>query len=161
MDLTAFEHLPDESRVWVYQSNREFDEKELAELEVHLAKFAEDWVSHNRALKASAVLLERRFIVLMVDESQVGASGCSIDKSVHFMKILESEYGLDLFDRMLFSYQNEEVVAVAKRDLFAELYASGKINDETLVFNNLIQTKKELKEKWLIPLKESWHANFV
>jgi hypothetical protein len=37
----------------------------------------------------------------------------------------------------------------------------GFINRDTLVFNNVALTKKELLEKWLVPLKESWLAGKV
>ncbi len=162
MDLSTFNQMPDASRVWIYQSNRIFSKEEATQIQTRLDAFAEDWVSHNRALRAKAQLLESQFIVLMVDETQVGASGCSIDKSVHFMKRLQGELGVDLFDRMLFAYQkNENEIATADRDLFAKLFTEGAINNETLVFNHLVETKKDLNEKWLIPLKESWHANFV
>jgi hypothetical protein len=30
------------------------------------------------------------------------------------------------------------------------------INGDTLYFNNTVLTKKELLEKWIIPIKDSW-----
>ncbi|MBL7757862.1 MAG: hypothetical protein JNL59_10715, partial [Chitinophagaceae bacterium] len=30
------------------------------------------------------------------------------------------------------------------------------ITGDTLYFNNVVQTKKELEENWIIPVKESW-----
>jgi hypothetical protein len=32
------------------------------------------------------------------------------------------------------------------------------ISGDTLYFNNLVQTKKELEEGWIIPVKASWLA---
>jgi hypothetical protein len=33
---------------------------------------------------------------------------------------------------------------------------NGFITGDTLYFNNLVQTKKELQESWLVPVKNSW-----
>ncbi|RMF01923.1 MAG: hypothetical protein D6772_04130, partial [Bacteroidetes bacterium] len=90
--------LPAQARVWVYQADRPFAEEVVPEVEQHMRKFTQQWVSHNRALRAEAAVLENRFVVLAVDESQAGASGCSIDSSVAFLKKLGEVYERDLFD---------------------------------------------------------------
>jgi hypothetical protein len=33
---------------------------------------------------------------------------------------------------------------------------NGFLKPETLYFNNLVQTKKELENNWIIPVKDSW-----
>jgi hypothetical protein len=68
---------------------------------------------------------------------------------------------VDLFDRMTFTWMEGGEVKSAPSAAFAALYQAGKINGNTLVFDNLIQTKGELEEKWLKPLNESWHRRFV
>jgi len=80
-----FETFPATSRVWIYQSKTAFSETDVTEIRGHIAAFTQQWASHNRALQATGDVLHGRFIVLMVDESQAGASGCSIDSSVHFV----------------------------------------------------------------------------
>ena len=85
------QQFPDHARVWVYQSNRPFSQEEIEGLNQQLGHFARQWVSHNQLLKASAQVVHDRFIVLMVDEGQVGAGGCSIDRSVAFLKSLQAE----------------------------------------------------------------------
>jgi hypothetical protein len=153
--------LPATARVWIYQANQPFREADIPQIKKYVDEFAQSWVSHNRQLTAHGDVLHNRFVVLMVDENTADASGCSIDKSVHFMQQLGQAYGVDLFDRMTFSWMENEEVKSAKSDEFAQLYASGKITDDTLVFDNLVKTKGELDEKWLKPLNESWHKRFV
>ncbi len=159
--MSDYQTLPASTRVWIYQANRPFGENEIPALKETVDRFAQNWVSHNRQLRAHGDVLHRRFIVLMVDESQADASGCSIDKSVYFLKQIEQAYGVDLFDRMTFTWLEGEEVKSAPSAEFAALYQQGKINSGTLVFDNLIQTKGELEEKWLKPLNESWHRRFV
>jgi hypothetical protein len=149
------------SRVWVYQANAPFASSEVEAVTTHLAAFAQQWVSHNNQLRAGAAVLHDRFVVLAVDESQSGASGCSIDSSVNFLKKLGTHYERDLFDRLRFSYEKNGVVHTVGKDEFAALYAQGEINSETIVFDPLVKTLGELSAAFRKPLKDSWHARFV
>ncbi len=155
------QQFPDHARVWVYQSNRPFSQEEIEGLNQQLGHFARQWVSHNQLLKASAQVVHDRFIVLMVDEGQVGAGGCSIDRSVAFLKSLQAEYGMDLFDRMLFSYRDGENIVTLSRDAFAKRYQEGAIHDETVVFDPLISDKASFDRAFAKPLSESWMKRMV
>lgn len=159
--MTANQTLPASTRVWIYQSNRPFRSEEVPQLREYVDRFAQTWISHNRSLRAHGDVLHNQFIVLMVDENQADASGCSIDKSVHFLKQIEQTYGVDLFDRMTFTWMDGGEVRTADSEEFARLYREGQITGDTLVFDNLVKTKGELEEKWLKPLNESWHRRFL
>lgn len=145
------------SRVWIYQADRKLNDTETLQLQQQLNSFTQSWTAHNNALKAGAEIRYNRFIVLMVDESQAGASGCSIDKSVNFMKQVEQHYNINLFDRFNLAYRDGEEVLSAPRAQFEALIKEGTINQDTIVFNNLIQTLAELETKWEVPFKNSWH----
>ncbi|MCB0582130.1 MAG: hypothetical protein KDD10_22820 [Phaeodactylibacter sp.] len=159
--MTTYDTLPDTTRVWVYQANRPFRPEDVPGIRQKAQAFAQSWISHNRQLRAHADVLHNRFILLMVDESQADASGCSIDKSVYFLKQLQAEYGVDLFDRMVFSYKQGDEVFTVPREEFARLYQEGKINDDTLVFDTLVNTKEALDQSWVKPLSQSWHKRMV
>ncbi|MDB4999781.1 MAG: transporter ATPase [Mucilaginibacter sp.] len=145
------------SRVWVYQSDRKLTADEAVQIQMHMDNFTRSWTAHNNQLKAKAEIRYNRFLVLIVDESQAGASGCSIDKSVNFMKQLEQEFGINLFDRFNLAYRDGEEVISVPRHQFEELLKSGAINTETIVFNNLAQNVAELETKWEVSFKDSWH----
>ncbi|MGI4804828.1 MAG: hypothetical protein ACRYFL_08670 [Janthinobacterium lividum] len=145
------------SRIWVYQANRELTETEIVKLQPLLNQFAQSWTAHNQQLKAAAQIVFNRFIILLVDESQAGASGCSIDKSVHFMKEVESEFNINLFDRFQTAYFSGDEIKTANREAFETLLREGKVNAETIVFNNMVSTLADLESKWQVPLKNSWH----
>jgi len=159
--LAKYEDLPDNTRVWIYQSSTPFDESQIKEIKQDVQNFVQQWISHNNALQAFGDVLHQRFIVLMVDESRAGASGCSIDKSVHYMQALEQKFGVNLFDRMSFSYLKEDQIYTVPRDVFTELYEKGEINNRTLVFDNLVKNKLELETQWMKSLGDSWHARMV
>jgi hypothetical protein len=154
-------NLKETSRVWVYQSSKLLSEKEVIVLQSQLNAFVKDWTAHSQQLSAASDILFNRFVILAVDESQAGASGCSIDKSVHFLQSIENQYVTTLFDRLNFAYfDNNETKTVSSND-FKRLYTEGPISDETLVFDNMVNTVGALKTSWLKPLKESWHRRFV
>jgi hypothetical protein len=159
--MTTVDQFPSETRLWIYQSSKPLSDEAVAEAEAKMQTFAQKWVSHNRQLKASAQILHNRFLILMVDESQADASGCSIDKSVYFLKQLQAEYGVDLFDRMIFSYQKDGQVHSVPREDFIALYHRGEIDDHTLVFDTLVDNKAAFDQGWLKPLAQSWHKRLV
>jgi hypothetical protein len=145
------------SRVWVYQSDRKLTDAETLQAQVLLDNFTTGWTAHNNQLLAKAEIRYNRFLILFVDESQAGASGCSIDKSVNFMKQLEQQFGINLFDRFNLAYRDGEEILSVPRHQFEDLLKAGKINTETIVFNNLAQNITELQTKWEVPFKDSWH----
>ncbi|MFK7796622.1 MAG: hypothetical protein AB8E82_04150 [Aureispira sp.] len=160
--MTTYEDFPDNARVWVYQTNRALTAEQVDNATERLEKFAQQWLSHGKKVKAWASVLHQHFLVLMVDESYEAPSGCSIDSSVALVKELEKTFEVDFFDRMTFTYLKEDgTVTTANRELFATLYAQQKIGENTLVFNNLVATKAAFETTWKVPLKESWHANMV
>lgn len=145
------------SRVWVYQSDKKLTDEVVQQIQQRLNSFTAEWTAHNNQLKAKAEIRYNRFFILIVDETQAGASGCSIDKSVNFMKRLEQEFNISLFDRFNLAYRDAgEVLSLPRHD-FEELLKQGTINTNTIVYNNLIQNLTELQTKWEVPFKDSWH----
>ncbi len=146
------------SKIWIYQSDRELTETETARLQSLLNHFAESWTAHNQQLKAAAQIAFNRFIILLVDESQAGASGCSIDKSVRFIQEVEDEFKINLFDRFNTAYFEGDQIQTANREELEVLLKQGKVTNETIVFNNMVSTLADLQTKWQVPFKNSWHA---
>lgn len=145
------------SRVWVYQADRKLSDSEVQQIKIDLDNFATSWTAHNNQLKAKAEIRYNRFLILIVDESQSGASGCSIDKSVHFIKHLEQQFNINLLDRFNLAYREGEEVRSAPRHDFEAMLKQGSINTNTIVFNNMVQNLSELQTKWEVPFKDSWH----
>lgn len=154
--MIPINEMPEHSRVWVYQSDRKFSKEEVAKIEQKLLDFISNWATHGTALKASGVILYNQFLVLFADEESVKASGCSIDKSVAFVKQLEKEFSCDFFNRLLVAYKSGEEIKTfhfAEKD---ELISQGKITESTIIFNNLIQNKSDFLSNWQQRLSESW-----
>ena len=152
-------NLPDTSKVWIYQSSRKFTEREAVVINEKIKQFVMQWTSHKAGVIGDGKLLYNQFVVLMADESQVGVSGCSIDSSAHFIKALGTEYKSNFFDRWNLAYRKGDEVLGVHRDEFERLLNTGEINDDTIVFNNLLHTKGDFITKWQVPYRDSWLKN--
>ena len=158
--LVPFKTLPDSARIWIYQANRTFTDAELAEIQTDLEAFLTRWTAHGADLKAGYELPYNRFIVLGLDQTHTGASGCSIDASVHFIQALEEKYKVSLLDRMNVSYKQGPHVAYKPLDEFRQMAKDRAVSGKTIVFNNLVATKLDYEEHWEVPASESWHSRF-
>lgn len=147
------------SRVWVYQTNRFLTENEASEINALAQDFVSSWTAHGSALAGKATVVDNLFLILEVNEEVAGVTGCSIDKSVHFLKGLGEKFNLDFFDRMLVAYiDNSGAIQLVSRDEFQSLVKSENFNTETIVYNNLVQNSAELTSSWKIPFAQSWHS---
>ena len=155
-----FENMPDESRIWIYQSNRKFTDDEMAEIESDLKAFVENWAAHGTGLEASYLLQYNRFIILAVNQEVQSATGCSIDSSVQFIQELEKKYNVDLLDKMNVTFKLGEHIAHKPLIEFKKMAKEKAVSANTIVFNNLVNTIGEWLEYWEVPARESWHSRF-
>jgi hypothetical protein len=146
------------SRVWVYQSSRLFSLAEAFELEEKINAFCAQWTAHGDEVRSYGNLFFGQFIVLMADETRTHVSGCSTDSSVRFIKQLGEEYQVDFFNRTQLAFLRNEKIEMIPMAQLAYAVEHGYVNADTLFFNNLVQTKSELENNWIIPVKESWLA---
>lgn len=159
---SPLDSLAPESRIWIYGAERALTKAETEQVRKRAQAFVAQWVSHNRSLTAAADVLHNRFLVLAVDETQAEASGCSIDGSVHFVKELGAEIGVDFFNRMRFSYRDEAgKIHTVGREEFKLLYSQGQLSNETTVFDPLVKELGELRQIFERPLEDSWHSRMV
>ena len=155
-----FDTLKDNSRVWVYQSNREFSADEMESISVRLKNFVNEWTRHGDDLKASFDIKYNHFIILAVDESFNQVSGCSIDASTHVFKHIEKEFELELLNKLNTAFKHGDHINVVSLAEFQKYVKEEKIHPDTLVFNNLVQNKADLKEMWEVPANKSWHSRY-
>ncbi len=156
-----YQELAPHSRVWIYQSNRILSDDEVRVIENEAKEFIANWNAHGSALAASFALLKNTFLIFFVDESKAKASGCSIDSSVSFVKHMEKGFNLDLFDRLTIAYEDDGDLKLAKMATFEELLREGQLNENTIVYNNLVATKAEFETNWKTAVKDSWHARLM
>ena len=157
---SMFNGLADDSRVWIYQSNRELTNNEVEEISLELKQFLNTWESHGRTVRSKFQVKYNRFIILAADSS-IEVSGCSIDSSVKFIQHLEKKYNIELLDKMNIAYRNEGVIRIASLKEIKALVKNKTITDSTIVFNNLVSNIAEFDKQWEVNAKNSWHNQFL
>lgn len=143
-----FPQLSNDSRVWVYQSNRAFTDLEKSQISDRFKEFVGSWAAHGFKLSADAMIINDYFVVLTVDEKVEMASGCSIDSSVKFIKEIGKQFNIDFFNRLkLVIEKDSETKMIAFSDLnqFKDWY----------IYNTLVNNVQQLNESFLIPVVDS------
>ena len=159
--LTAFEELPDSSRVWVYGVDREIESRAesllLAEVDDYLTK----WTAHGVPLSA-ARKWDGRFLTVAVDQNRAGASGCSIDGLFRTLKSLEQNIGAALVTSGLVFFRGKDgAIHSVTRDEFTKLGASGEVNGETEVFDPSVTSLGEWRARFSSHASSSWHHSLL
>jgi len=150
------ENFSPDSRVWVYQSNRLFSLNEALTIEELLNDFIAKWLSHGVRVKGAGYLFFGQFVILMADEKATGVSGCSTDSSVRLIKDIEQRFGVNMFDRTTLAFVVKDKVQLLPLSQLQYAFDNRFVDSHTLYFNNLVQTKAELENNWLVPIKDSW-----
>ncbi|MDC0463677.1 ABC transporter ATPase [Flavobacteriaceae bacterium] len=159
--LVDFDSLAENSRVWIYQSNRSFTKDELVDISEKLIVFLNNWVAHGLNLEAGFEIKYKRFIIIALDQDKQSVTGCSIDASVKFIQELEILYSVNLMDKMNVSYKQGDYVAYKTLTDFKKMAKDKAVSKKTIVFNNLVNSVGEYKQFWEVPASESWHSRFV
>lgn len=149
------------SRVWIYQSSRLFSLSEALQIEDLLNDFVQRWNTHGVPVKGYANLLFGQFVVVIADETATGVSGCSTDSSVRVIKQIEQQFGVNMFDRQTLAFVVKNKVQLLPLAQLNYAATNGFINPDTLYINNLVATKEELLNNWMIPVKQSWLSSRI
>jgi hypothetical protein len=154
--MKTFKYLSPESKVWIYQSSREFSQEEHTFLKSRLVDFCKQWTAHNIQLVADFDIVYDRFIVLIVDEADQQASGCSIDKSVHFLQEMGKALDVNFFDKLQMAYMQYGELLTTPYASLKEMWNKQIIDENTLFFDTNIEKLSSYMNDFLKPLKKHW-----
>ncbi|MBP6311912.1 MAG: hypothetical protein KA408_06575 [Flavobacteriales bacterium] len=149
------------ARIWVYKSARNLSSAEQKLVREQGDSFTSAWAAHGAPLDATVDVLYDRFVVIAVDEEQAKASGCSLDKSVGFIKDLEYTLNMMLTDRMVVVFEQEGVIRSCRLQELPELIAEGVITGDTIVYDDQVSTLGDLRENFRVQLRTNWMARFM
>ncbi len=146
--MKRFDLTPN-STCWIYQSNRALDATEIVWIEEKLEEFVGQWAAHGAKLTSQGMVVGKYHVVIAVDQSVAGASGCSIDASVRFVKSIGNELDINFFDRLKLLVENDNVSP--RLIPFSEI----KQYPNDFVYNNLVNTVSDFETKWKVKVSES------
>ena len=148
-------------RIWIYTISKELTNEQLVDFKNRCQNFVSGWTAHDVSLDASFELYQNRLLIFKVNEDKYNASGCSIDKQVRFVKELEQAFSLELLNRLLVAYENNNQVVVVKSAQIKELLSANIISANTLVFDNTITESMQLETNWKQPLHHTWLQKYL
>jgi hypothetical protein len=156
-----FEHLPDRSRLWIYQSDRKLSEEEEKVIREETRDFCEQWEAHGNPLNTSFKIEHNQFLILAVDEGVAGASGCSIDGSVRMLKSLHQRMGIDFLGRSKVPFLIEGEVKLIPVSELRQAFATGILGPGTSTFHLLAGTKGVLERDWILSAEKTWLVQYL
>ncbi len=153
--LVDFNTTADQSRIWIYPAEHKLTKDQKGYILKHISDHLQNWEAHKVPLTAGVTILENRFIVVALDESENGASGCSIDTLQKLIQNLEKELSISLLNRLnVFCKIEDEILCIPSFKL------EGIVKANTLFYDLTIQKKSEL-HSYLKPISEGWCAHLV
>jgi hypothetical protein len=159
MPVVPFDSLPDASRVWVFGSDRPLNDESTTALLKSVDEYLTNWKAHGAPLTVGSQFRDGRFLVVAVDQSTAGATGCSIDGLFRLLQGLESKIGANLVGGGRVFYRDATaVVQSAARSDVAGLAKSGAITNDTVVFDTSLTDLGAFRSSFEKPAKESWIA---
>lgn len=153
-----FSTLPADARLWIFAAERPLSDSEQQRLLAIVDDFLDQWKAHGHPLAAARELRYGQFLLVGVDQSQEGASGCSIDTMTRTLGTLERELGVEILNHMPVLYRTPQGVAREPRPSFGSRARAGEVTADTIVFNNSLTRVGDLAEKWEVPARASWHG---
>ena len=157
--IVDFSLLDDSSRVWIFQSDEIISDDKIDLINFNLNSFLTNWSSHGKELKCSYEIKFNLFIVIGVDSPFNNASGCSIDTLTNFIFDIQSKTNLNFFNRLAIAFKSNDKINIKSMSEIKEMIKNEEFLTDTIVYNNLVKTKKEYINAWESLAIESWHKN--
>ena len=157
----SFNLLPPNAKVWIYQSDSNLSSKDVELIEKEVKLFLNNWSSHNKEIESSYEIRYNRFLIIGLNENINSASGCSIDKSVNFIKNLQSILKVNFLNRLDVAYKIGNEINTISLLEFQNMIRENKLSKYSIVYNNIIDTKKLYLNSWETTIENSWHKKFL
>jgi len=155
-------NLPNTAKVFVFQSDRQLTKSDISVINEKMKSFLPTWATHGEKLLSEFTIQDNLFLIVGNDEDRVATSGCSKDSLTHVIQFLGEKLNINFFNRLNIAYKtkagNFELTSMLN---FKSLMQSDEITQNTIVVNNLIDSKNDLLNNWQVEVKNSWHKTLV
>jgi hypothetical protein len=158
--MTSTYTLPETGRIWIYQSDRELTREETDFIHDSLSTFLEQWKAHGSSLEAGYEIWKNHFVIIAVDENFQAATGCSIDDSVKTIQRIGQHLKVDFMDRSQVAFEIDGRLNLMHFQDIPSAVKEGRIDADTMVYNNAIDSVEDWKKRWRIPAGESWIGRY-
>ena len=154
-----FEKLPDSSRIWIYQAQRDLIPLEISKITDFLQTSVHNWESHGKSIKGSFKIFYNRILVIGAVNGFDEVSGCSIDSSTRWLKQIGSEAGIDFFDRSVPYFSADEIKYFPIFQI-RKYINENIISADTYLLNHQVDTMGGLTKHWKVKASDSPFARY-
>lgn len=153
--LVNFEELDSNAKVFLYPSNKKFYPELLTSIENEVEHFIKNW-AEKYGIDTGFEIKYQRFIIVGIGTLKPITTQI-IDELVSFIFSLQQKHEIELLDKLNVCFKQGEFVQYKDVKAFKQLIKNKSVNQKTLVFNNLINTKEELDTDWELPAEDTWY----
>jgi hypothetical protein len=159
MPRVPFTQLPDHARTWVFGASDPILGERASTLLAHVDEYLDEWKAHDEPLTCARDWRDDRFLVIGVDESAAGASGCSVDALFRILQQLQESLGATIVGGGRVYYRDHDgATRCTTRPEFARLRTNGVISDDTTVLDTSVITAADYRRRFERTLAQSWHS---
>jgi len=155
-----FNTLPDQAKVWMYQSSKPLQESEITTIRNFAEEFLSNWESHGIPVEGAIDIVKDHFIRIAAFTNEPSMCGRAQDAQVNFVKDIELKLNLVLTDRLELAFEIQNVVKIIQMSSVETNISERTIMAETVFFNNLVSSKSEFRNGWSVPASKSWLDRF-
>ena len=159
--IVDFKNMPNDSRIWIYQSDRDLIELEKSIIDNKMSLFLDSWQAHGKDLECSYSIIYKRFIIIAVNENINPIGGCSIDYSLQLINDISDSIQVNLLNRLIVNFKIDNKISSASLNDLKSKIKDGTLSSETIIFNTAINTKGELLDNFEINIGSSWLSKFL
>lgn len=159
--MNRLNNLPGTSKIWIYATANRLSESDASGIKSKMQDFLGEWNAHGAGLDAAFEIVNDHFLVLAANEEEVGASGCSIDKSINVFKEIDIQFRLNLFDRTRVFYKEGDQIKQIHFAKIEKALEEGSMKEDTIIFDTTISDLNSLKERFNAPLKNTWLSRYI
>ena len=155
-----FEKLSDEAYIWIYQGDHTLSKEDTSLILREVSPFLVQWAPHGKELQCAADILYNRFLVLGVEKGTQPLSCCTIDTSIQLMRDLQVQFKINFLDKKTVIFKNGALLIAVPMDQIKQAIQQEKISTAMWVFDPTITRKKDLKNQFLLPVKDAWVSRY-
>jgi len=162
MPKIEFSAMPSSARVWVFGAAAPIvgaaRDSLMDAVDAHLTQ----WAAHGTPLMGARDWRDDQFLAVAVDEAATGASGCSIDGLFRVLTRLEQQLGTSMVDGGSVYWRDANGrVQSSDRATFKSMAAAGAVRPDTPVFDTMVETVGDWRERFEREAGVSWHARLA
>ena len=138
-----FNEFKSNSKVWMYISTCIIDKPSQNLIRDEFLIFSNTWKSHGDQVNGQLLFMDGYVLIIGADFKGDSICGRAVDSQVKFVKDLELKTGITFMNRQNICIKEDINPYVVPFSNLKQLVANGKINENTLIYNSMIQSNNE------------------